>query len=572
MRRIAAAAGAALLTVAGLTMADTEPLPTPQPIGGLSFVDEVEVTVVNVDVYVRDGKGRPVEGLTAGDFRILQDGVEMPVSNFAVLTQEVFEHLVAPVEPVPPVPTPPPEERPADRPEIRPIYVVLYLDNENIHPLHRNRVLRSVREFVLETMVEPVQMMVVSYQRSLKVLQPFTSESREVADTLRTVTRTSGGAVDRDKQRRDIVEAIQEAANDPDSRGDGGAGAQQRIKGQIMAYAEEEGNNLSFTLAALRQVLAMLSGVEGRKSIVYVSSGLPMTPGLGLMHEYAQVFRDSSILTRRSQVDRTRDFQSLSAAANGQEVSFYTIDASGLNPLDGFSAENRYSMDPTASSIGTKNFQDSLRYMADATGGLAVVNTNDVAPGLAMVRDDLFSYYSLGYTLSTSGQDRVHRIEVEMPGHSGYEVRYRRRFVEKSLETKVQDRVFSSLMVDFEDNPMGLTLETGSMAPAAGERWTVPLQVGFPLRSLALVPEGEEYVGRVVLFLGARDFDGRQSELQRQEHEVRVPASGYGAAQEQRFSIDLSLLLEQNSYRIAVGLMDRVTRQASYERLALTVP
>ena len=57
-------------------------------------------------------------------------------------------------------------------PEIKPIWVVLYIDNENIKALDRNRVMRRVREFVIESLDEPVRMMVMSYQRSLKVLQP----------------------------------------------------------------------------------------------------------------------------------------------------------------------------------------------------------------------------------------------------------------------------------------------------------------------------------------------------------------------------------------------------------------
>ena len=63
-----------------------------QPSGGSTFADEVQVTVVNVDVYVRDRKGRPgPEGLDASTTSpSSQDGVEMPISNFAELTAEVI--------------------------------------------------------------------------------------------------------------------------------------------------------------------------------------------------------------------------------------------------------------------------------------------------------------------------------------------------------------------------------------------------------------------------------------------------------------------------------------------------
>ncbi len=555
-----------VMLVAALAAGDE---PEPAPVGGLGFADQVQVTVVNVDVFVRDHDGRPVTGLGKDDFLVRQDGIEMPVTNFAVLTQQVMEHTLAAkplAEPALAAPQAP------QAPRIRPAYVVLFIDNENLHPLQRNRVLRSVRSFVLEAMHGPVQIMVVSYQRSLKVLQPFTDDPPSVTDALRGLVRASGGAEDRDAERNRIVQHIQEAKSGEDTGDAASRNARYGLSNEIMNYAKEEAANVSDTLSALRQVVAVMSGLSGRKAVVYVSSGLPLTPGLGLMHDYAMAFRDSAILTRRSEVDRTRDFHSLAAAANGQEVSLYTIDASGLNPLEGFGADTRYSRDLTASSIGMKNFQESLQYLADATGGLAVINANDVGPGLEKVREDLFAYYSLGYTISATGDDRVHRISVELPNHPQYDLRYRRRFVEKSLESAVQDRVLSSLLVDLDDNPMGIELEPGSTVPAAGDRWTVPLHVSFPLSSIAMVPEGQDYVGRVALIFGARDADGGQSDLQRQEHEVRVPESDYDLVKGRRYGFDLDLLLEKGRQRVAVGLMDRVTRQASYQRLSLTVP
>ena len=541
--------------------------PEEKPVGGLEFIDEVRVTVVNVDVFVRDGKGRPVEDLGRDDFRLFQDGKQVEISNFAVLSKEMIRHMLAPMG-EPALST---GDAPAALPpEIRPVYVVLYIDNENLRPLDRNRVLRRVREFVIENLEPPVEMMVVSYQRSLVTAQPFTQDSRAVNDALRGMTRLTGGRVELDNARNAIVDDLQEA-NQATGGQEGQAGPAD-IRQRIYQYAQEEGNNLGFTLSALRQMIAMLSGVEGRKSIIYVSSGLPMTPGYGLMQEYASVFHDNSIMANRSVLDRTRAFHELAAAANAQEVSLYTIDAGGLDTLDGGSAESAYGRDPTGASVEAKNLKDSLDYLADATGGIAILNTNDPTAGLVRISEDLFNYYSLGYALSSVDVDRVHRLEVEIPGHPDYDLRYRRRFVEKSLETQVQDRVFTSLMVEIEDNPMDLELTDAEPSSAAGKRWTVPLHVTFPLDKVALLPVGEDYVGQVVLFIGAQDLEGRSSEMQRQEHEIRIPAADYEGAVRQRFGIDITLLLDEGQQRIAVGLMDQLTRRASYDRAVVTVP
>ncbi len=537
-----------------------------KPIGGLGFADEVQVTVVNIDVFVRDSGGEPATGLTSEDFRLLQNGDEVPISNFAMVSKEYVRSRLEPL----------PGETASEEvvrelpPEVRPVFVVFFVDNENLRPLDRNRVLRQVRSFVIENLEPPVQMMVVSYQRSLDVVQDFTTDSRKVNEALRSLVRTSGGRVTSDNERRAILEDIQEVA--AGTGGSEGQSGPMQIRQRIFLYAEEEANNLTFALSAMRQVMAMMSGIEGRKAIIHISSGLPMTPGWGLMQEYAAVFKDNSLMSHRSAVDKTRSFHELASAANAQEISIYTIDAEGLDTLGGGSADTAFERDPVAASSGSKNLKDSLRYMAERTGGVAIINTNDVSFGMQRIAADLFDFYSLGFRLPTEDRDRVHRVEVQLPGHPEYELRYRKRFVERSRQSRVQDRVLTSLVVDIDDNPMRLEVETGEAAAVSGDRWQVPVHLSFPLDSVALLEIGEDYVGRVVLFVGAQDVKGRRSEIQRQDHEVRVAAADYQRALQQRFGIDFSLLLEEGQQRIAIGLYDEITRQDSYQRLVVTVP
>lgn len=560
-----------LAIAAGASAQESDPDDTSQ-LGGLAFVDEVEVTVVNVDVYVRDNKGDPVTGLGVDAFKVYQDGVEMPVSHFAELDERVIRQRYGSQTLSAPTATDESDDA-VPALEIKPIWVVLYIDNENIEALDRNRVLRRVREFVVDNLHGPVRMMVVSYQRSLKVVQPFTSEPGEVNDALRDMVRITGGRESRENERQRLLRDMRDATSrDAGTQINTQEGARLQMRQEVAAFAAEESNNLSFTLGGLRQVVAMLSGIEGRKSLIYVSSGLPMVPGFGLMHEYAMSFHDQSILSLRGRYDQTRLFHELTALANAQEVSLYSIDASGLNPLEGFDAESAYSRDPTAASIGAKNYQDSLRYMARATGGIAVVNTNDVSGGLATITDDLFNYYSLGYTVNNSGEDRVHQIKVELTGDRNYDLRFRQRFVEKSRESRVQERVFTSLMIDLDDNPMGLELDAGEAQSGSVTQWVVPIHLEFDLETIALLPEGDELVGRLLLFFGARDDDGRNSEVQREQREIRMPREAYEAAPDRRIGLDFRLILGEGRHRVSVGLMDEITRQASYGSTSVTVP
>ena len=99
----------------------------------------------------------------------------------------------------------------------------------------------------------------------------------------------------------------------------------------------------------------------------------------------------------------------------------------------------------------------------------------------------------------------------------------------------------------------------------------VPFKLSFPLRRVALLPTGEDYVGNVTLFLAARKTTGDRSDVVRQNHEIRVKAADYDAAQLKRYTISANLLMEEGSHNVAVGILDPVTRNASFTTTKVTV-
>jgi VWFA-related protein len=547
-------------------------------IGGLTFVDEIELTIANLVVYVTDKKGWAITELTADDFEVFQDGDRKQITNFKLYTSEIVRSQFddTPGLAVPEA-TPVPDATAAGGP--RPVHLVLYIDNENLHPLDRNRVLSQTREFVRTSLHPPAKMMVVAYQRSFEVLCEFTSDPSEVLSAMRKVRRYTGGRSERDSTRRDISERIREL--DEENRAGSTAGGDMptsrqwaEVYNMIQNYARESTNNLHFTLDSFRQIITSLTGLPGKKGVVYVSNGLPMTPGLELFHELSRVSNDTTILTTMYEHDQSRLYRQLAATANAQDVTLYMIDASGLNLGNMGSAEYSTAPDPISASIGLTNYTDSLRYLADETGGIAIYNTNDVTEKLGLLTQDMFTYYSIGYPLQASGHDKVHKVRVKLrddPAFKDYRLRYRTRFVEKSLETRVQDAVVSSLVFEIDDNPMGLEVETGIASAATGDRWLLPAVISFPLANVALLPEGEDYVARVVFFIAARDRDGKQSDLVRQEHEVRIPADEYEDAKFQRFSMQTQLLMESGVYKISVAMLDPLTRQDSYRTVSAVV-
>jgi VWFA-related protein len=574
------------ILVAALTLpvvpgaADEEEQEGLRRVGGLTFVDEVALTIANLVVYVTDKKGRAVTNLTKDDFEIFQDGDLKQISNFKLYTSEVVRSELGVTTGLDiPEASPIPDATAAGGPQ--PVHLVLYIDNQNLDPLDRNRVLSQTRDFVRTSVHPPAQMMVVAYQRSFEVLQEFTSEPSDVMKALRLVRTYTGGRTERDSSRQDIVDRIQRleserrAGSSKSGAGNQSGGTEwNQIYNMIDNYAKESVNDLQFTLDSLRQIITSLTGLPGKKGVIYVSNGLPMIPGMELFYEASKGMNDSTILSRMYEFDRTRIYAQLAATANAQDVTLYTIDASGLSLQGMGSAAYATAADPMMSSIGRNNYTDSLRFLSDETGGIAIFNTNDIGPRLELVTQDMFTYYSIGYPLHASGHDKVHRVKVKLrddPAFSDYEIRYRPRFVEKSLETRVQDRVVSSLVFEIDENPMGLEVEAGTPAAATEDRWLLPAHLSFPLNSVALLPEGDDFVARIMLFIAARDTDGKRSDLVRQMHEIRVPAASYEEAQGKDFGIDTQLLMESGRYKIAIALLDPLTRQVSYRTISTAV-
>ena len=89
----------------------------------------------------------------------------------------------------------------------------------------------------------------------------------------------------------------------------------------------------------------------------------------------------------------------------------YTIDPRGL--VGG--ADIDENLDPTQWSEYLRKSQDSLRVIAEETGGIAVVNQNDFDKALKRIDAETSDYYILGYYTSNPDQSKRRRqIQVRV--------------------------------------------------------------------------------------------------------------------------------------------------------------
>jgi len=372
------AIAAAALAAAGMLLAQK----TPKPAELAPLSENVTVAVTNVEVVVTDSKGKRVPGLKKEDFRVFEDGIPQALTNFyavnagrAILADGSAVSLTEAEKPSAPV------EVPA---ALKAKYII-YVDNLNIHPLHRTRVFRSIYDFIDKAIGPNAEGMVVTFNRSLKVRQRFTSEKGLLVGALEKVAGESGGAQTSVQQREDTLQKI----NDVKSQGEAINYAQQ--------IARSMDDDLRTTVDGLKTTIDGLAGVEGRKILIYVSDGLPQVVGQEFFDTIQTKFHASQAAAEAFTFDRSASHLTLVQAANAQGVTLYTIDAAGLQADENVSAE-RGTMDSRPSTFFLRqNYQEPLQTLAHETGGIAAINTNDPKHELDEVAKDFTDFYSLGY-------------------------------------------------------------------------------------------------------------------------------------------------------------------------------
>jgi VWFA-related protein len=179
-----------------------------------------------------------------------------------------------------------------------------------------------------------------------------------------------------------------------------------------------------------------------------------------------------------------REFREILDQANAANTSFYPIDPRGLADFDMpieqqglFGAPART---PTFSPRGDgpmlKNRLTSLRKLADATDGFAILTSKDLAAGLKRVVDDLSSYYLLGYYSTGMLDGRFHSITVRVK-RPGVQVRARRGFLAATPGAANAAKATAAASVAPAKIDAELAAVAAAVAPLAGYSRELPLRV-----------------------------------------------------------------------------------------------
>jgi hypothetical protein len=361
----------------------------------------------------------------------------------------------------------------------------------------------------------------------------------------------TGGGTPQASERRDALARINEARSENEAL---------HI---ARSYAQSLRNDLEFAVDAMKTTLNGLAGVEGRKIFVYVSEGLPASAGAELFDAVSQKFSGGRAALEGIEFNMNSRYASLVQSANSNGVTIWALDASGLAADDLISAENRYIETRPSSFLMRQNTQAPLLMLAEQTGGMAAVNTNDWKNSLDELSKDFSNFYSIGYRTARAAADRPHSVEVKVK-RKGLRVRARKGLLEKSTETRTAEAVVASLHYPRTENPLGVSVTVGEARPYDRDNYVLPVRVAVPVGKLGLVPSGDVYQGQFFVYFVVLDALGKQSDLQVQQQTVNVPAKDYAVAQGKDWYYDVQLLVVPGGQKLAVALRDGVSNLTSY--------
>jgi VWFA-related protein len=360
----------------------------------------VAIELVTTDVFVRDPRGQFVADLSADDFEVFEDGVKQDLASMTLVHGgRVFNPLAPPPRPV---------EEGIILPPARPTsdaagrIFILFVDDLHMDFRNTGRI-RELFKTIRTTLIHEGDMFGVVSTGPSSLAIDLTYDHRRLDEAIK---RISGAGL----KPTEILEAP--------------------ITSQGPSEVRYRAHVAFSTAYELIQQLEKVT--NRRKAFIYVSNGYDFNP-----FEEGRIKADEAMRPRMegeegqqnladpwsrqgqqfADADLARELSELTRAANRANVTMYTIDPRGL--VGGPDLDEQVDMVEWQNYV--RKSQDSLRVVAEQTGGIAVVNQNDFGRALKRIDAETSDYYVLGYY--SKNPDPLHRhrqieVKVNRPGLS----------------------------------------------------------------------------------------------------------------------------------------------------------
>ncbi|MBY0495779.1 MAG: VWA domain-containing protein [Cyanobacteria bacterium] len=486
------------------------------------------VRLVNVTVVAHDSSGRPVKDLAASDFRIFEDGKEQKVEVFSVDTGAA------------PFATPPAARASqifsnrAPRRSAGGISVILF-DRLNStwedQKFARDQIIRLVVKASAE---DRIALYVLESER-ITVLHDFTSDTIRLTAVLNKYVGTTSVELLRSEEKLGDFAPTGMAGQDAET-----IAWLQRV--QTLVSENYTRQRALLTTNALESIAHHLAGTPGRKSLIWVSGAFPLViPG----DHGPQIM--------------SREVSRAARAINSADVAVYPVDIRGLMPALNPSTATATTVRgappaPVFNTISTvRSPQDTMDEIADATGGRAFLNTNDIGGAIRKAIEDSRVSYVLGYYSARPDSDqKFRRINVKV-GRPGVDLRYRKGYVPPlPVVRNAKTRLDSLTRV------MQSPVETSSI-PLAAEISRIKNEGTVVVRidpeSLTWAPDKDGRAAAIDIVIAQSRPDGTYYKFKETTVNLTANAERYQQMIEDGLTVS-SNTIQENAYRLHVVVSD----------------
>jgi len=349
---------------------------------------KVTTRLVTVDVVAHDKKNQPVHGLTKDDFELLDDGKPQTVSVFSVEGQAATVPERAPLASLPPGTF---TNRPTRPSAVAGSITVILLDglNTSVNDL---AMARGQIEKLIPQLQSRDRVGLYSLESRVRIVQEITNDPSLLLQALKGVhaklaSSQLAGHAELPRAHDDTLPRLSD-------------GTALRI---------QQSGDLTF--GALEAIAQHLADVPGRKTLIWISHGLPLTFRTPNPQAINTVGRNIPP-PPTDETNFTPQIQKTSRVLSNYGVALYPIDARGLSALSG----------------GAWRAQGAGLLLADLTGGRPFYNDNDISAAIRSAIDDSKLTYVLGfYPAADRWDSKFHliKVRVNQPGvkllyRSGY--------------------------------------------------------------------------------------------------------------------------------------------------------
>lgn len=514
----------------------------------------IEVSIVNVDVFVTTKDGQRVHGLTQNDFEIFENRVKQPITNFAEYVGSATGETAAPSANTSAPAIAPPQER----------TVILFFDRFYLPRFHNDPFFASIKKLVHDTVRPADRAMVVTWNRGvLLTVQDFTDSLPKLDRAIDAVAKLSSKPIlDRTSETAAMIAFTQSMDDVATANGVSNVGASLADL-ELQSVAEREKFDLEHKIRTINGLIRSIAAAEGKKILLLATHRL--SRDAGGEHYYATAGKQIIPSETRIFLDMRPIVKKMEETANANGVTIYPVFPEGLQ----VKSSEGPSAGPSVADYQTlSNETPMLTEIAQETGGLTAWGSADIVKLLPRVQEDLDSYYSLAYRVQNSGADKARNIVVKVK-NPALTVRSRREFMEKSDVTRMEDRVIAAL---FRNPPsvgtVPLQVALGQRKPH-GKQYLLPVTVHIPIAALTSLPQGNQYAGAFSVYFAWGGTVGGLSDTTHETRTYRIPAAEMEKAKSGHLTYQIDLNADQRTQRVALGVIDEVSKEFALRLIEL---